>query len=68
MSGLTVKLRYDIKHNWWWLSWGNETFFDEERVLRTWDTPGHAMNWLAIHHPKLNLISVDDPPEKIHNA
>lgn len=68
MSGPTVQLRLDVKHGEWWLSWGNETFYDAERYLLSWDHPQDAVEWLAENHPELELVpgvisadSADDP-------
>ena len=56
MSGKTVQLRWDAKSGEFWLSWGNETFYDEHRYLRSWVEAADAKQWLQANHPELELI------------
>ena len=59
MSGKTVRLKYHEKWGWW-LSWGNETFYAEDRTMRTWDTSRAALDWLKANHPELRVVQTDE--------
>lgn len=52
----TVKAEYDKKHDWWVLSRGPETFYDEDNRLRVWDTKEEALEWVRINHPRYKVI------------
>ena len=52
----TVKAEYDKKHNWWILLRGPETFYDEDRKMRVWDTKEEAIKWIQINHPEYEVI------------
>ncbi len=67
MSGPTVSLAHNANYGWY-LAWGQETFYDEQRNWRTWDSPEQAANWLRENHPKLRLIEHDEePPAQEYN-
>ncbi len=42
---------YDEKHGYWILKWGRETFYDEQRQLRTWPTAEAALCWAMNNLP-----------------
>jgi len=51
-----VKATYNVKHNYWVLERGKETFYDEQRFLRTWKTKQDAIDWLKSNHPELMFL------------
>ena len=55
MTGKFVTATYNIRQNYWYLVRGNETFYDEERRLRTWETKEEAEKWVLENHPELIL-------------
>lgn len=52
----TVKAEYNKKHDWWILVRGPNTFYDENRYLRTWDTKEEALAWARENHPEYEII------------
>lgn len=58
MSGTIVNLVLDKKWGWM-LEWGNETFYNEDMEMLTWDRPQDAVAWVRKNFPNLILRSVD---------
>lgn len=65
-----VMVKYDDKYGDYWLSRGNgETFYDDERYLRTWATPQEAVDWLQETYPDLELVGVaEEKAVKVHSV
>lgn len=53
--GPTVIPTYSVRHNYWYLAWGTETFYDKNRNLLTWDTKQEAINWAEVNRPDLKV-------------
>ena len=47
---------YDEKRNLWRLLQGRETFYDEDRYLRQWDTEVEALAWAKDNFPKATIL------------
>ena len=41
----TVIIRWHKKYNCYYLTCGNETFYDDERYLNVWDDKEEAIEW-----------------------
>lgn len=65
MSGPTVT---PVLSKWgWMLVWGRETFYDERRCLRTWNTQEEAVTWYNQHGPAgTTLSTIDKKPPDAH--
>jgi len=59
MVGIYVIPTYNVKHNYWILERGTETFYDEKRYLRTWNTKEEAIEWLLANHPEFILVETN---------
>ncbi len=46
---LPIVLRYSEKHDHYYLTRGRETFYNEDRYMRTWATPEEAIIWSEEH-------------------
>lgn len=55
MSGIVVHLKKSDKYGWWF-SWGNETFYNENRELVCFDRSKDAVDWIGENHPNLILV------------
>ena len=42
---------YNEKHQMWRLLRGRETFYDEDRYLREWETKEEALEWARANLP-----------------
>ena len=60
MTGIFVIATYNPRHDYWYLARGTETFYDERRFLRTWETKQEAIDWLIDNHPEFTLVETDD--------
>ena len=58
--GPTVIPTYNVRHNYWYLAWGTETFYDEKRYLRIWDTKQEAIDWAKANRPNLKIVETRD--------
>jgi len=60
MSKFALEMRYNKSRHWYWLKRGRETFYDDERYMRIWDTPEEAEKW-ANEYLGIIPIRVFDP-------
>ena len=67
MSGNTVLLFFDDKREKWRFLWGNETFYDDEDRLMTWDTVEQALDWYEEqgHEMKVVMNVLEDEQEEV---
>ena len=56
MIGDPVLVRYDSKKGYWFLSQGRETFYDDDRYLRTWESKDAAVEWAM---DELGVVPLD---------
>jgi len=47
-----IETYYNERRKTWQLLRGNETFYDEDRYLREWDTEAEALEWAKENFPK----------------
>lgn len=68
MSGDTVLLFFDDHENRkaWRFLWGNETFYDDEDRLMTWNTVEQALDWYKEQEYEMKVVMevADDEPEE----
>ena len=53
MSGPTINIKYNERRGKYFLSWGNETFYNEDDELMEFDTPEAARVWLRDERTEL---------------
>lgn len=58
-----VFIKYDSTRNKYWLQRGRETFFDEERKQRMWDTEEEAISWAITNLGVAPEFDPDDWPD-----
>ena len=54
-------ITYIEKHNHWIILQGRETFYDEDRYMRTWDGPIEAMEWAKKNYPDKGITIKSGP-------
>lgn len=57
-----VVIVYNEKHKWYYLKRGRETFYDEDRYIRRWDTPEEAAEWCR-NNLNVEPVYPDEEPE-----
>lgn len=53
--GPTVTPVYNTRHDYWYLAWGPETFYDGN-IMRIWDTKEEAIEWVKTNRPELKIV------------
>jgi hypothetical protein len=56
MSGDTVTLKWDEKHEFFFWLWGHETFYSQDRSLINFLTEQEAHEWIRLNHPELTKV------------
>ena len=51
-----IKIKFNPKRGKWYISQGNETFYDKENILREWKNLGDACLW-AMNNLNPNLFA-----------
>jgi hypothetical protein len=59
-----VEAIYSEKKGYWYLKQGRETFFDESRRLRTWQSATEAIGWALDNIPGLKNVEAGPGPAR----
>ena len=51
-----IFIKYNERRETYYVSQGNETFYDNDNVFREWDAPKDAYKWATEQFPKLDVI------------